>query len=65
MGQKIEHLIDQQGYESDEICQAVLNDAKRLGNVEKIERGELVLPHPVDAKEWFERQQQENAKQRQ
>lgn len=50
-------------YQDDTLAAAVCADAERLGTVKRIEKGELHLPHPIDAKRWLERKTAELRKQ--
>ena len=42
-------------YTDDDVAAAVIDHARKLGNEDKILSGELVLPHPQDAKIWHDR----------
>ena len=44
-------------YEDPEVRQHVLGDVQRLGTMQQIESGELVLPTEQDAIHWYERKQ--------
>lgn len=50
-------------YQDDTLAAAVVADAERLGTVKRIEKGELVLPHPTEARKWLERKTAELRKQ--
>lgn len=43
-------------YQDEELSAAVVADANRRATTKKIEKGELVLPHPIDAKRWLDQQ---------
>jgi hypothetical protein len=52
----IQELCDER-YEDADLIAAIIADAERLETTERIESGELTLPHPTDAQIWHERNQ--------
>ena len=60
---KIDRMIDET-YDDDEVKRAVADDVRENGTAERIERGELVLPHPDDARRWLDSKNAEEDRRR-
>lgn len=52
--QTLEEMADSL-YDDPELSAAVVADCDRLGNRQSVLSGEKVLPHPIDARRWFDR----------
>lgn len=48
-------------YDDKELASAIIADIKRLGTAEAILSGEMTLPHPQDARRWYEQSKRELA----
>lgn len=59
---KLDDLARERYPEDPDLRDAIVAEARRIGTAGRIESGELSLPGPADAREWFERQQADRAR---
>ena len=55
---KIKQMADEL-YQDDTLSAAVVADAESKGTTRRIEKGELTLPHPIEARRWLQKQMEE------
>lgn len=55
-GHKLQQMVEE-AYDDEDVRQHVLDSAAANATVDKIESGELVLPHPIDARRSMEEEQ--------
>lgn len=63
MGKKFDRMITET-YDDPEVAAAVAEHCKMNNTVTKIESGERVLPHPADAKRWYDAMKADETKKR-